>query len=178
MLTFSHICAVAENNTIGLKGKLPWDIPEDLRFFHKKTKGKALIMGRKTFESLGKPLPHRLNVVVTRQKQIPNGVYYGTPSMKISEAHPVVCPTIPEAMEFCSQKEVLNKYGSEIFIIGGGEIYKQTLPFVHQIYLTRIHKTYEGDATYPPLPKEQFKEVSKTTCEGSPSYSFITYKKT
>ena len=193
---YSHICAAAENNTIGLKGKLPWNIPEDLQFFQKKTKGKPLIMGRKTFESLGTPLPHRLNVVVTRQKktQPKINVKTHTPIWTDRMAHVmgkevellaatkkalsvIMCPSIKEAMDFCSQKTVLQNYGNEIFIIGGGEIYKQTLPLVDCIYLTRIHKSYKGDAFYPDIPREEFRETDRKDCDGRPPYSFITYKR-
>ena len=163
---YSHISAVAQNNTIGFKGKLPWHIPEDLKFFYQKTKGHALIMGRKTFESLGEPLPHRLHVVVTRQK-----------NFQAKALSVVLCRSIEDAMAFCSQKEVLKKHGSEVFITGGGEIYKQSLSFVKYIYLTRIHKSYKGDAFYPELPQGMFKEISRKDFSGDPSYSFITYEK-
>ena len=196
-MVYSHICATAKNRTIGLKGKLPWDIPEDLKFFHKKTKGKALIMGRKTFESLGKPLSHRLNIVVTRQKKLQAEWYYpGIKSLIVDTAWSainlknllsqtdfftglslVICASLKSAMGFCLQKEVLEKYGKEIFIIGGGEIYTQSLPFVQKIYLTRIHKNYIGDAFYPEIPGDQFQEVDRKDRAGDPSYSFITYER-
>ena len=193
---YSHISAVATNNTIGFKGKLPWHIPEDLKFFYQKTKGKALIMGRKTFESLRGPLPHRLHVVVTRQKnfqpKIPvlNFIPFWTggishiqggsadPLITAKKALSVVlCRSIEDAMAFCSQKEVLKKHGPEIFITGGGEIYNQSLPFVKYIYLTRIHRSYKGDAFYPELPLKMFKEINRKDYSGDPSYSFITYEK-
>ena len=194
---YSHISAVAENNSIGFKGKLPWHIPEDLKFFYKKTRGKALIMGRKTFESLGQPLPHRLHVVVSRQKNFQpkmSGLNYiplwtgGIDHIQGSGIDPlttlkkalsvVCCPSIKSAMAFCSQKEVLKKHGPEVFITGGGEIYKQSLPLVQFIYLTRIHKAYKGDAFYPELPRGMFQEIKRTDFAGDPAYSFITYKKT
>ena len=193
---YSHISAVAQNNTIGFKGKLPWHIPEDLKFFYKKTKGKALIMGRKTFESLGQPLPHRLHVVVTRQKnfqpKIPTLGYIPFWTGGISHIQGgsadsfdifkkslsvVLCSSIESAMSFCSQKEVLKKHGPEVFITGGGGIYKQSLPIVHRIYLTRIHRAYKGDAFYPELPRGMFKEIERIDREGDPSFSFITYEK-
>ncbi len=192
---YSHISAVAENNTIGFKGQLPWRIPEDLKFFYQKTKGRALIMGRKTFESLGQALPHRLHVVVTRQKNFQPrfGLNYipiwtgGISHIQGGTADPlealkkalsvVLSPSLKEAMAFCAQKEIKQKYGSEVFITGGGEIYKQSLLLVHRIYLTRIHKTYKGDAFYPEIPKELFKETERTDRKGDPPYSFITYEK-
>ena len=195
-LIYSHICAAAENNTIGLQGELPWNIPEDLQFFKEKTLGKVIIMGRKTFESLGKPLPHRLNMIITRQKEyqlkadlgsyIPiwtggiSHVMGGTadPLMAMKKSLSIVfSSSIKSAMDFCSQEEIQKQYGREIFIIGGGEIYKRTLPLVHHIYLTRIHRKYEGDAFYPEIPEGEFEEINRKDCEGNPSYSFITYER-
>ena len=164
--TYSHICAISQNNTLGLKGDLPWHIPEDLKFFKEKTSGKALIMGRKTFKSMGKALPKRLNVIVTRS------FFEDPPNKEL-----VICYSLEEALKFCSRKDILKKYGEEIFITGGGEIYKQTLNLVNRIYLTRIHKEYEGDTFYPKLPKGMFKEVARRDCEGQPAYSFITYER-
>ena len=196
-LFYSHICAAAKNNSIGLKGKLPWHIPEDLKFFQEKTKGKALIMGRKTFESLGRPLPHRLNIVVTRQKNLPGlSPSFGLPGHSLSSGSSsslsfprkressqknsalcAICPSLNLALDFCSHPEVVKKYGQEIFIIGGGEIYKQSLSFVQKIYLTRIHKNYEGDAFYPEIPKNLFQETKRKNRSADPSYSFITYER-
>ena len=188
-IVYSHICAAAENNTIGLKGKLPWNIPEDLQFFKEKTFGKVLLMGRKTFESLGKPLPHRLNVVVTRQKKIQSKIndllfwpwdtdqVMDRVALTKKNLSLVVCCSVDSAMNFCSQKEVLQKHGEEVFIIGGGEIYKQTLPLIHRIYLTRIHRKYKGDAFYPDIPINHFQEMERRDRKGDPSYSFITYEK-
>ena len=191
-LTYSHICAAAENNTIGLKGKLPWNIPEDLKFFKEKTQGKALIMGRKTFESLGTPLPYRLNIVITGNKNFQSKIQGSirldnisqTPKEKMKilttlkkNSPVVICPSVKKAMNLCHQNEIHQQYGKEIFIIGGGEIYKQTLPLVHLIYLTRIHQKYEGDAFYPEIPEREFQEVDRKDCKGNPPYSFITYKR-
>ena len=198
-VTFSHIVAASQNQVIGLKNRLPWHIPDDLKFFSETTKKKALIMGRKTFESLGKPLPGRLNVVVTRNKDfrskvnlktyIPlwtggidqlfeRGVYPESAALIMEKSLSVViCPSIKAAMDFCSQKEVLKKYGCEIFIIGGGEIYKQTLPFIHRAYLTRIHRDYEGDAFYPEIPMEKFQEVSRKETPNPIPHSFLVYER-
>lgn len=198
-VTFSHIVAASQNQVIGLRNKLPWHIPDDLKFFSDTTKRKALIMGRKTFESLGKPLPGRLNVVVTRSKDfhskanlktyIPlwtggidqlfeKGAYPESATLITEKSlSVVVCPSIKDAMDFCSRKEVLEKYGKEIFIIGGGEIYKQTLPFVNRIYLTRIHKDYEGDAFYPEISTEEFQEVSRKETPEPVPHSFLVYER-
>ena len=182
---------MADNRVIGCNNKLPWHIPEDLKFFHQKTIGKAVIMGRKTFESLGRPLPRRLNIVITRKPD------YKMPGFSIK------CSSLQQAYFFCENLQATNKSPqfskktgndvsakdlsflkqelsldlSEVFIIGGGEIYKQSLSKVKFIYLTHIHRRYEGDAFYPLLSKEQFKEIHKQDRKGDPSYSFITYEK-
>ena len=152
----SHIVAVSQNNVIGIKNKLPWNIPEDLKFFRNKTKGRTVIMGRKTFESLGSPLPQRLNIVISRS-QIFEGV--------------IMANDIDEAIKK-AQKE---KNPHEFFIIGGGEIYKQSLDKVQKIYLTRIYKKYEGDAFYPEVPEDQFHLVEQIDHKGDPDFSFLTY---
>ncbi|MCB0377081.1 MAG: dihydrofolate reductase [Bdellovibrionales bacterium] len=131
----SQIAAMAKNRVIGVDGNLPWDLPEDMKFFREKTKNSIVVMGRKTYESLGKPLPKRLNVVITRQKdyKVPEGVF--------------VFNDIEAALKFCEGKT--KDWGEEVFIIGGGEIYKQALPMSDQLYVTMIDKEFEGDAKFP-----------------------------
>ncbi len=164
---YSHIVATAQNSTIGMKGILPWHIPEDLNFFHTKTKNKITIMGRKTFESLKQALPGRLNIVISRN------VHYSVPKGVL------LYPSLDKAYQFCNKqsKKLTLTWGNEVFIIGGGEIYKQSLSKVTFIYLTRIHKDYSGDVTYPYVPKTHFKEINRIDRSGHPDYSFITYKK-
>ncbi len=161
-ISFSHIVAASSNHVIGADGGLPWDIPEDMKFFRSTTAGKIIIMGRKTFESVGHPLPKRLNLVVTRQKDY------------IAEGA-IVFSTIEEAMNFAKTK--VDDYDPEIFIIGGGEIYKQSLPLVDTVYLTRIHQDIKGDTLYPQLDPAQF-ELSHQEDRTEPvPFSFLTYKK-
>lgn len=140
-MILSHIAAIAKNKTIGVDGDLPWDLPEDMKFFRETTSGHIIVMGRKTFESFPKPLKNRLHVVVTRQEdyQAPEGVR--------------VFNTIDKALEFC--KTEVPKWKDEVFIIGGGEIYKQTLNQADQLYLTLIDQEFEGDARYPDF-EDQF----------------------
>ncbi|MBX3020866.1 MAG: dihydrofolate reductase [Bdellovibrionales bacterium] len=161
-MTLSHIVAAAENDVIGVNNALPWDIPEDMKFFREKTKGKALIMGRKTFESVGHPLPQRLNVVVTRQKDYT----FDAPNV-------VVKPDLKSAIEYC--KTQTSKYGEEIFIIGGGEIFKESMGIVDMIYLTRIHKEYPGDIRYPKVDSKNFELVEQRDREEPVAFSFLTY---
>lgn len=161
-MTLSHIVAVAKNDVIGGNNTLPWDIPEDMKFFREKTKGKAIIMGRKTFESVGHPLPQRLNIVVTRQADF-----------KPSAPNVVVQPNIESAIEYA--KSQTSKYGEEIFIIGGGEIYKQSMPMVDVIYLTRIHKDFPGTVHYPKVSPAEFELVEQRDRTEPVPFSFLTY---
>jgi dihydrofolate reductase len=161
-MTLSHIVAVSENDVIGANNDLPWDIPEDLKFFRDKTKGKAMIMGRKTYESVGHPLPHRLSVIVTRNREY-----------KVDGPNAVVCPDLKSAIEYC--KTQTSKYGEEIFIIGGGEIFKESLHMVDVIYLTRIHKPYKGDILYPKLDPKKFELIEQRDRSEPVPFSFLTY---
>lgn len=161
-MIISHIVAASENNIIGAKGSLPWDIPEDMKFFRDKTKDHSIIMGRKTFESLNHSLPHRLNVVVTRAKD------YIAPKALVTHS-------IKKAIELCKARK--NEYGEEIFIIGGGEIYKQSLDLIDRIYLTRIHKHFNGDTLYPVLNKKEFKEVDCCKRTNPIPFSFLIYER-
>ena len=160
----SHIAAVSENNVIGFKGDLPWDIPEDLKYFFNKTKHKILIMGRKSFDSLGKALPNRLNIILTRQKDF-------------QAKDCLVFPHFDLALDHASHPTQLEKYGNEIFIGGGAEIYKQTLLSMDRLYITRIHKPYKGDAFYPDIPKNKFQLVSQSDRKEPVPFSFLIYEK-
>ncbi len=157
----SLIVAVSENNVIGNKNKIPWRIPADMKYFKSRTKGNVVVMGRKTFESLGKPLPDRVNIVITHQEDFhPEGAF--------------VVSTMEAALRKAKQFP-----GKEIFIIGGGEIYLQSLELADRIYLTRIHQHFEGDTFFPELPASKWKIVSNESHqpdEKNPHpYSFITY---
>ena len=158
---FSHIVAASSNDVIGYQNKLPWHIPEDLKFFRNKTRRHTVIMGRKTFNSLGSPLPQRANIVISRSAQDSNqsDVYWVT--------------SFEKAME--TAQKISNQ--QEIFIIGGGEIYKQSLDKIQRIYLTRIHKEYKGDTFYPSIPLYDFHLVEETKHKGNPSFSFLTYER-
>ena len=158
--TLSHITAVSKNHVIGYQNKLPWHLPEDLQFFQNKTKGRVVIMGRKTFESLGKPLEDRVNIVITRNKNFkPSGV--------------VLARNIQEAIL------ISKKYSQheEIFITGGAEIYKQSMGMIKRIYLTRIHQDFKGDAFYPEVDEQLFKLVKKEDKKGPPPFSFLVYER-
>ena len=161
-ITLSHIVAASENNAIGVNGDLPWNIPEDMEFFRSTTKGKIIIMGRKTFESVGHPLPKRLNLVITRQKN------YQAEGSKVFSS-------LEEAIEFA--KTQVDQYDPEIFIIGGGEIYKQSISLVDRIYLTRIHKSIDGDAFYPDVLDSEFDLVAQSDRTEPVPFSFLTFNR-
>ncbi len=163
----AHIVAAAANGVIGRAGDLPWHIPEDMKWFRDRTRGRALIMGRKTFEAVEHPLPKRLNVVITRQKN------YKPKDSGNADTPVHVVATLDEAMKYCLA--CADKYENEIFIIGGGEIYHQSVPLVDTIYLTRIHQNYEGDATYPDPDPKLFELVEKSDRTSPVSFSFETW---
>jgi dihydrofolate reductase len=149
-----HIVAMAENRVIGANGRLPWHFSSDLKFFKQTTMGNTIIMGRKTFDSIGKPLPGRENFVLSRSPQKIEGV-----------------------TSFASINEALGTVKTEkAFIIGGAEIFKQTMSQIDGIYLTQIHGKFEGDVYYPEIPKE-FKEKSRATLQENPKIEVIFYEK-
>lgn len=132
----SSIVAVAENNVIGKDNDLIWKLPRDMRHFKETTTGHYIIMGRKTFESNGRPLPNRTNVIITRDK-----------NYKADGC--VIANSLEDAI-----KEA--KSDSEAFIIGGGVIYELAMPFVDRIYLTKIHHSFEGDTFFPELNMDEW----------------------
>ena len=165
----AHIVAAAKNGVIGVDNDLPWKIPEDTKFFRDRTKGHALIMGRKTYESVEHPLPHRLNVIVTRQKN------YQPKNSNVPNAPVHVVSTIEEGLKYCLERAP--QYGNEVFIIGGGEIYHQSVHLVDTIFLTRIHRDYNGSATYPDPDPKEFRLVEQIDRSEPVPFSFLTYKR-
>lgn len=162
-MIFSHIAAMSLNRVIGKDNGLPWHLPEDFKFFKDKTKGHILIMGRKTFESLGKPLPGRFHIVISRH---PN-------TSQLSDV--IWVTSFQEAAEVA--RSLVPKWPEEVFIIGGGEIYKQTLPFADRIYLTVIEKNFEGDAYYPEFNESEFVLKDKQDRTAPLAFSFRTYER-
>lgn len=137
-ITISHMVAASENNVIGKGSELPWSLPEDFKYFKNKTWGMVIVMGRKTFESLKKPLPGRINIVVTKNA---NWNFDGVE----------VATDLSHAIQLAKATDC-----KEIFIIGGGEIFKQSLPITDRIYITRVHATVEGDVFYPVLNSNEW----------------------
>lgn len=129
------IAAAAENNVIGRDNDLPWDLPDDLKFFRETTAEHPIIMGRKNYESIGRLLPKRTNIIVTRQ-----------PDYEVDGA--IVCTSLDEALEE-AEAAADDADLEEVFVIGGGELYRQALPLADRIYLTRIHADVDGDVYFP-----------------------------
>ena len=141
-MTVSLIVAASENNAIGKNNQLLWNLPNDLQFFKNTTWGFPVIMGRKTFESVNKPLPGRTNVVVTTQ---PGWTAGGT----------ITAATIEEGIRKAAETN-----SKQIFIIGGGEIYKQSMALADNIYITRVHANLDGDAYFPVIDEKKWKRTS------------------
>lgn len=162
------IVAMSENRVIGKNNQLLWHLPQDLRHFKQLTLGKAVLMGRKTYDSIGKVLPNRLNLVLTRDSSL------GAPDSNL-----VFVRSFEEALnylKFCG-----DTLKSELFIIGGAEIYKQLLPKISCIHLTIVHHHFEGDVYFPELNAAEWHEVSRqmhTSDEAHAyAYSFITLER-
>lgn len=146
MVKLSLIVAVAENGVIGNKNELPWKISSDLKYFKEKTMGKPIIMGRKTFQSIGRPLPGRVNIVITRDSGfVPEGV--------------ITAHTLEMALDV-GKNMALVKGVDEVMVIGGAQIYDLTLPDADRLYLTRVHGDIEGDTFFPPLKSDDWLEAA------------------
>lgn len=159
----SLIVAASTNNSIGKNNQLLWHLPNDLKFFKNTTWGMPVIMGRKTFESVNKPLPGRFNIVITKQADWKaEGV--------------IVAKDVDDAIEKASATHCL-----EIFIIGGGEIYKQAIEIADKIYLTRVHATIDGDTFFPAINENIWSQETNKDFEANEkhayAYSFQTWIK-
>lgn len=164
-MILAHIAALSKNYVIGNQGKLPWNIPEDLQFFKEKTKGHIMIMGRKTFDSLPGVLKNRMHIVISR-RPAPEG---------LNRPDVVFTTTIEQAIGVAKQHH--EQYPGEVFIIGGGEIYAQSLPLTNKLYLTMIDQEFEGDAHYPKFNENEFMLVEKSERTSPIKYSFRTYER-
>jgi dihydrofolate reductase len=157
-MIISSIAAIAENNAIGKNNQLLWRLPADLKHFKEITTGHTVIMGRKTFESVGKPLPNRRNIVITRSN-----------TLNIENVE--VVNSIEQAIALCNQDE-------EVFIVGGAEIYQAAMDITNQIYLTVVHANFEADTYFPeidPMIWEQTAVEKHEADEKNPfAYTFST----
>lgn len=156
------IAAVAENNVIGNKNKLIWHLPKDLKRFKSLTTGHPIIMGRNTFESIGKPLPNRTTIVVTNNKD-----------QKFENV--LTASSLEEAFSMAQ------KINQKIFVVGGGQIYKNALEFSDVLEITEVHKSFEGDVFFPEIDKNNWKEIRRENHSKDENhefdYSFVTYEK-
>jgi len=159
------IVAASENNVIGNNGSIPWHLPDDLTFFRRKTEGHPVIMGRKTFDSLPNgPLPNRENIIVTRSRT------YDHPNCKEASS-------LEEAIMFAKR----NSDKESVFIIGGGEIYKEAMDVANVVYLTRVHTEIEGDVFFPELDTNEWEEVAREEHAADEkhnyAFTFLTFKR-
>lgn len=160
----SLVVAMAENRVIGRDGGLPWHIPGDLKLFRKTTMGKPIVMGRKTWESLGRPLPGRPNIVITRDKN------YSAEGADVTK-------DLESALALAAEK------GGELgvdqtMVIGGAEIYRLAMPVANRLYLTEVALSPDGDAWFPAFDSSEWEETSRTPFvpeNDSPAYTLVIY---
>ncbi len=156
----SIVVAIAQNHAIGKNNQLLWHLPKDLKHFKEITSGHTIIMGRKTYDSVGKPLPNRRNIVVTRQDITIDG-----------------CEVVNSLQDALKLAEGVD----EVFIVGGAEIYKQAMPLTDRIYLTIVHENFEGDAYFPEIKEDIWKETAREDYQADEkhafAYSFITLER-
>lgn len=139
---------MSENRIIGRDGGMPWHLPGDLKYFKKTTMSKPIVMGRRTYESIGKPLPGRLNIVITRdQSYSPEGV---------TTVH-----TLEDAIAI-GDRQAQQDGVNEVMIVGGGQIYAESLIITDRVYLTEIHASIDGDTMFPELSPHEWREISRT----------------
>jgi dihydrofolate reductase len=138
---FNAIAAMSQNRVIGQGGKIPWHLPEDFKWFKKMTTGQVVVMGRKTFESIGKPLPNRTTVILSRRNFSHAGARTAADLSQVDWTEPGLA-------------------GREVFICGGAQVYAQTLPLCSDLYLTVVKRVIEGDAFFPPF-EDQFEPVKE-----------------
>jgi dihydrofolate reductase len=159
-MKISQVVAMSRNRVIGRDNALPWHAPEDLKRFKRLTTGRPVIMGRKTYASIGRPLPKRLNIVVTRDRDF--------------QAEGVVRAfTIEEALRLAEESML----GDEAMVIGGAQIFELVMPITHTIHLTEIEIDVEGDTFFPALDPRAWRETARERHAGPPPMSFITLER-
>lgn len=152
-LKITLIVAAAENNAIGKNNQMPWHLPNDFKYFKKNTLAHSVVMGRKTFESIGKPLPERRNIVLTRDLHFK------------SDQEIDVVNNVQEVFTYCRDER-------EVFIIGGANVYQQFLPLAQKVLLTRVHTHLEGDAFFPELAVNDWKLTAQDKQEKDEKHAF------
>tara|TARA_B100000405_G_scaffold276772_1_gene218804 strand:+ start:421 stop:927 length:507 start_codon:yes stop_codon:yes gene_type:complete len=166
MVTISHVVALSNNNVIGVNNSLPWNLKTDLAHFKNYTSNKIIVMGRKTYESIGRPLPNRINLIVSNTIKEVNG----------AELFKSTEDAINKAKELC-----INKNLDEIIIIGGGYLFRDTLSITNKLVLTKVDCDIEGDVFYPDVDLNEWEKLSSEhfTKDSDNDYDFtvITYEK-
>lgn len=140
----SIIAAVSSNNIIGTNNSLPWRLPTDMKFFKQTTQGHAVLMGRKTYQSIGRPLPNRNNYVVSRNQEL-----------KIAGC--CVVNSVKQAIEYCEGSEEI-----EMFILGGGQIYEQAIRIADRLYITEVDCLIDGDTSFPQIARDQWERTQES----------------
>lgn len=167
----SIIIACAQNRVMGKDNQLPWHLPNDLRYFKQVTMGKPMIMGRKTYDSLGKPLPGRPHIIITRQKNY-------LPAHANDQVQTV--SNLNDAIQ-AAEKLTTHLENKEIMVLGGAEICALALPLASRLYLTEVHAEVVGDVLFPELNKAHWREVSRedfAACDNNPyPYSFVVLER-
>ncbi|HWV14451.1 MAG TPA: dihydrofolate reductase [Cellvibrio sp.] len=166
-MKLSLIVAAAQNGVIGRENQLPWHLPQDLKYFKATTLGKPIIMGRKTFESIGRPLPGRTNIVISRQPDW-------------NAAGVLVAKSVEQALVLAGQvRDEQQQTADEVMVIGGAEIYRHALAIADRVYLTRVHADIDGDAYFPELPAAEWKKVSEVAGEADANlpHSFLLFER-
>jgi dihydrofolate reductase len=163
-ISVAIIVAMGENQVIGIDNQLPWHIPEDLKYFKSTTMGKPIVMGRKTFDSIGRPLPGRTNIVVTRNQ------HYAAEGVRVAHS-------VDQALAM-AQLEAQASGVSEVMVIGGAQLYADCLPIADRLYITKVHASVEGDAFFPNLNWDDWQELDRKDFTANDSniynYSFMT----
>lgn len=161
------VVAVAENGVIGRDNAMPWRISSELKHFRVLTIGKPVLMGRKTFTSIGKPLPGRTNIVVTRERDL-----------KLAGA--VVANSLPLALDVAAG-DALRRGVSDVMVIGGGEIFRELMPRAYRLEFTRVHAAPEGDAFFPEIDLTRWRETRRTFHAAGPKddhdFTTVTYER-
>lgn len=162
-MRISLIVALADNGVIGRDNKMPWYLPDDLKYFKRTTMGKVILMGRRTFESIGKPLSGRTNIVITRQRA------WRADGVKVVHG-------FSEGIELATSLSLIDR-NEEVMVIGGAQIYREALPKAQRLYLTEVHGEFEGDTFFPPLRDKEWREVAREDHKAEPispyNHSFV-----
>jgi dihydrofolate reductase len=167
-MRIAMVWAMSDNRVIGRNNKLPWHLPNDLKYFKRLTTGKPVIMGRKTYESIGRPLPNRVNIVLTRE------VGFSAEGVKVVH-------TLDEAIDL-AQAECTISGAEEVIIMGGAEIYRLAMPLADRLYVTLVHAHVDGDAWFPEIDLTTYQEIAREDFQADGpnpyDYSFCVFDRT